>query len=84
MSSKNVYLNEEERKAAGVIYRSLIQTSEMIKSGIINKEKIKGFMKEKLSTEPLVREIQYASCMTLERWMKLKMPGKRRFPCGLG
>ncbi|MBA3060693.1 MAG: hypothetical protein FP832_03445, partial [Nitrospirae bacterium] len=44
-----------------VIYRCLIQASEMIKSGIINKEQIKGFMKEKLSEEPLVTEIQYAS-----------------------
>ena len=61
MSSRNVYMSEEERKAAGVIYGCLIQTSEMIKSGIINKEQIKGFMKEKLSAEPLVREIQYAS-----------------------
>jgi pantoate--beta-alanine ligase len=61
MSSRNLYLNEEERRAAAVIYRCLIQTSELVKSGIINKEKIKGFMKEKLSAEPLVREIQYAS-----------------------
>ncbi|MCG2709820.1 MAG: pantoate--beta-alanine ligase [Thermodesulfovibrionales bacterium] len=62
MSSRNLYLSEEERKAAAVIYRCLAQTSEMIKSGIINnKEQIKGFMKEKLSEEPLVTEIQYAS-----------------------
>lgn len=61
MSSRNLYLNEEERKAAAVIYRCLVQTSEMIKSGIINSEQIKGFMKEKLSEEPLVTEIQYAS-----------------------
>ncbi|MBA3070743.1 MAG: pantoate--beta-alanine ligase [Nitrospirae bacterium] len=61
MSSRNLHLSEEERKAAAVIYRCLIQASEMIKSGIINKEQIKGFMKEKLSAEPLVIEIQYAS-----------------------
>ncbi|MDP3049487.1 MAG: pantoate--beta-alanine ligase, partial [Thermodesulfovibrionales bacterium] len=62
MSSRNLYLSEEERKAAAVIYRCLVQTNEMIKSGIINnKEQIKGSMKEKLSEEPLVTEIQYAS-----------------------
>ncbi|NCO83076.1 MAG: pantoate--beta-alanine ligase [Nitrospirae bacterium CG_4_10_14_3_um_filter_44_29] len=61
MSSRNLYLNEEERKAAAVIYRCLVQTSEMIKSGIISKEKTRRFMKEKLLAEPLVREIQYAS-----------------------
>ena len=76
MSSRNLYLNEEERKAAGVIYRCLIQTSEMIKSGIINKEKIKGFMKEKLSGEPLVREIQYASMYDPETLDEVENAGK--------
>ena len=47
MSSRNLYLSEEERKAAAVIYRCLIQTSEMIKSGIINKEQIKGVHERK-------------------------------------
>jgi len=61
MSSRNLYLNEEERKAATVIYKCLTQAGEMIKSGIINIERVKGLMKEKLSEEPLVREIQYAS-----------------------
>lgn len=76
MSSRNLYLNEEERKAAGVIYRCLIQTSEMIKSGIINKEKIQGFMKEKLSAEPLVKEIQYASMYDPETLDEVENAGK--------
>ena len=42
MSSRNLYLNEEERKAAAVIYSCLVQTSELVKSGIINKEQIQG------------------------------------------
>lgn len=61
MSSRNVYLNAEERKAAGIINKSLIQTTEMIKSGIIDVEHIKRFMNKKLSEEPLITEIQYAS-----------------------
>ncbi len=77
MSSRNLYLNEEERKAAGVIYGCLIQTSEMIKSGIINKEKIQGFMKEKLSAEPLVREIQYASMYDPETLDEVENAGKQ-------
>lgn len=76
MSSRNLYLSEEERKAAGVIYGCLIQTSKMIKSGIINKEKIKGFMKEKLSAEPLVREIQYASMYDPETLDEVENAGK--------
>jgi pantoate--beta-alanine ligase len=76
MSSRNLYLNEEERKAAAVIYGCLVQTSEMIKSGIINKEKIQGFMKEKLSAEPLVREIQYASMYDPETLDEVENAGK--------
>ncbi|MEK7788927.1 MAG: pantoate--beta-alanine ligase, partial [Planctomycetota bacterium] len=53
-----------------------IQTSEMIKSGIINKEQIKGFMKEKLSAEPLVREIQYASMYDPETLDEVENAGK--------
>jgi len=76
MSSRNLYLNEEERKAACVIYRCLVQTSELVKSGIINKEKIQGFMKEKLSAEPLVREIQYASMYDPETLDEVENAGK--------
>lgn len=76
MSSRNLYLNEEERKAAGVIYKCLIQTSELVKSGIINKEKIQGFMKEKLSAEPLVAEIQYASVYDPETLDEVGNAGK--------
>ncbi len=76
MSSRNLYLNEEERKAAGVIYGCLVQTSELVKSGIISKEKIKGFMKEKLSAEPLVREIQYASVYDPETLDEVENAGK--------
>ncbi len=61
MSSRNAYLNEEERKAATVINKCLVQTTELIKSGIIDIGSIRRFMKEKLSEKPLVTEIQYAS-----------------------
>lgn len=61
MSSRNLYLNPEERKAATVIYGCLMETTNLIKSGIIDKARINRFMKERLSREPLVTEIQYAS-----------------------
>ncbi len=76
MSSRNLYLSAEERKAAAVIYRCLVQTSEMIKSGIINKKQITGFMKEKLSEEPLVTEIQYASVYDPETLDELEVVEK--------
>lgn len=61
MSSRNAYLNKKERNAAAVIYECLSKTADMIKSGIIDKKKIKKFMKDMLSNEPLVTAIQYAS-----------------------
>ena len=61
MSSRNLYLNAEERKAATAINKCLVKTTELIKSGIIDKGSIKRFMEEKLSEEPLITEIQYAS-----------------------
>ncbi|TAL23253.1 MAG: pantoate--beta-alanine ligase [Nitrospirae bacterium] len=66
MSSRNSYLNARERKAAAVISKCLIQTTELIKSGIIDIESIRRFMKEKLSEEPLIAEIEYASVYSPE------------------
>ncbi|MCE5195185.1 MAG: pantoate--beta-alanine ligase [Nitrospiraceae bacterium] len=61
MSSRNRYLNKEERNAAAVIYECLSKTADMIRSGIIDKKKIKKMMKDRLSNESFVAEIQYAS-----------------------
>ncbi len=61
MSSRNAYLNEDERKAATVINKCLIQAIEVVKSGIMDVREIKRLMKAKLSSEPLIKEIQYAS-----------------------
>ncbi|MBI4685963.1 MAG: pantoate--beta-alanine ligase [Nitrospirae bacterium] len=76
MSSRNSYLNKEERRAASVISRCLAQTIELIKSGIIDKEHIKRFMLAKLSEEPLVTEIQYASVYDAENLDEVEKVGK--------
>ncbi|MEK6581561.1 MAG: pantoate--beta-alanine ligase [Nitrospirota bacterium] len=76
MSSRNSYLNNEERKAATVINKCLIQTTELIKSGIIDIESIRRFMKDKLSEEPLITEIQYASMYSTETLDELERAGK--------
>ncbi len=60
MSSRNAYLSEREREAAAVIFRSLAGASGLIESGIINVERIKGFMHEKIAAEPAVSGIDYA------------------------
>lgn len=54
MSSRNVYLSEEERKAATVLYRSLRLAEEMASRGERDARKVKAAMRELMSTEPLV------------------------------
>ena len=74
MSSRNVYLDPEQRKAATVLYRSLSAAKELYEKGERNAEKVKGKMKEVLASEPLA-EPQYVSCAdydTLEELDKIK------------
>lgn len=61
MSSRNVYLDLEQRKAATVLYRSLSAAKELYEAGERNAETIRGRMKEVLASEPLA-EPQYVSC----------------------
>lgn len=61
MSSRNVYLDPEQRKAATVLYRSLNAAKELYEAGERNAETIRGKMKEVLASEPLA-EPQYVSC----------------------
>lgn len=75
LSSRNVYLNKAERNAAGVIYRSMKEASERIRSGIISGGKIKELMANMLSAEPLVSVIEYAAAYdpeTLEEAGEIK------------
>ena len=61
MSSRNVYLDPEQRKAATVLFRSLSAAKELYESGERDAEKIREKMKEVLASEPLA-EVQYVSC----------------------
>ena len=61
MSSRNVYLNPEQRKAATVLSRSLQAAKEAYEHGERNAEKIREKMKGVLGSEPLA-EGQYVSC----------------------
>ena len=61
MSSRNVYLNPEQRKAATVLYRSLHAAKEAYDHGERDAEKLRGMVKEVLASEPLA-QVQYVSC----------------------
>jgi pantoate--beta-alanine ligase len=60
-SSRNVYLDEAQRKTASVVYRSLNKASDSIKSGIIKTEKLRKLMASTISEETLISQIDYAS-----------------------
>lgn len=60
VSSRNVYLDIAQRKAATVIYRCLEEASDLIKSGVVDGTYIKGFMQETILKEPGVSSVDYA------------------------
>jgi pantoate--beta-alanine ligase len=74
MSSRNVDLDHEQRKAATVLFRSLSAAKELYESGERDADKIREKMKEVLADEPLA-DVQYVSCAdydTLEELDEIK------------
>jgi len=64
MSSRNVYLTPEERRAATVLYRSLKLAENLIAGGERDAGKIESFLAESIASEPLAR-LDYAEVRTL-------------------
>jgi pantoate--beta-alanine ligase len=74
MSSRNVYLNPEERRAATVLYRSLSAAKNVYENGERDAEELRQIMREVLATEPEA-QMQYVSCAdydTLEELETIK------------
>src|SRR5258706_14845151 len=61
MSSRNVYLDPEQRKAATVLFRSLSAAKSEYEKGERDGEKLRQAMKAVLIAEPLA-QMQYVSC----------------------
>ena len=61
MSSRNVYLNPEERQAAMVLFRSLSAAKAAYDAGERQAEKLRAIVREIVASEPLAR-LQYVSC----------------------
>lgn len=76
MSSRNSYLNKEEREAAIILYRSLIRAEEMIKGGKSSVRAIYNEMKKMIEAEPLAR-IDYIAVANPETLEPLKEAKER-------
>ncbi|MEW6143155.1 MAG: pantoate--beta-alanine ligase [Chloroflexota bacterium] len=76
MSSRNVYLTPEERKAALVLYKSLMLARELYEKGERDAEKIRGRMLELLNAEPLGKAdyVSIADARTLEELKVIDRP----------
>ena len=61
MSSRNVYLNVDERRAAVVLFRALSAAKELHEAGERDAERLRARMKETLAGEPQA-QAQYVSC----------------------
>jgi len=71
MSSRNVYLSPEERRAATILWRSLGRARELFDGGERRAEVIRGEMGAVLASEPLAR-VEYVSVADAETLAELE------------
>jgi pantoate--beta-alanine ligase len=72
LSSRNVYLDPEQRKAATVLYRALNTAQSAYDKGEREAGKLRQIMKDTLVSEPLTR-MQYVSCADYDTLQELEM-----------
>ena len=61
LSSRNVYLTAEQRRAAPVMYRALCRAKELWSAGVRDAGKLRREVRRVLSSEPLIERIDYIS-----------------------
>ena len=76
LSSRNTYLNPEERRAAGVLYRALSSAREAHKAGERDAFKLRELMRSILAGEPLARP-QYVSVAQPDTFEELALISDR-------
>jgi pantoate--beta-alanine ligase len=70
MSSRNAYLDPEQRRAATVLYRALNGAKEAYQAGERDAEVLRAIMRETLAAEPLA-QMQYISCADYDSLQEL-------------
>lgn len=71
MSSRNSYLDPEQRQAATVLYRALNFAKDAYDAGERDAEKLRVLMRETIASEPLA-EMQYVSCADYDTLQELE------------
>lgn len=71
MSSRNSYLNPEERRAATVLFRALTAAQSAYQNGERDAEALRRVMRETVEAEPLAR-LQYVSCANYDTLQELE------------
>jgi pantoate--beta-alanine ligase len=80
MSSRNAYLSPEERKAAGVLHRSLRNAEAAIQAGERRGGEVRRILSETLNSEPLAR-VEYAEVVDEESFQPVeKLQGRLVLP----
>ncbi len=72
MSSRNKYLDGEERRAATILFRALSAAKALYENGERDAEKLRVKMKEILASESRA-QVQYVSCADYESLVELKI-----------
>jgi pantoate--beta-alanine ligase len=74
MSSRNVYLNSDERKAAVILSKSLFEAEELIKQGETSRKKVVEYIESAIGKEKLaaIDYIEVVSADNLEMMEQLK------------
>jgi pantoate--beta-alanine ligase len=70
MSSRNKYLEGEDRKAALVLHRALVTAGDAFEKGEREAEKLRALMRETLAAEPRA-QAQYVSCADYDTLQEL-------------